>query len=222
MLKKFEVVTEHEEPVQQMDSFWRVNWGTETVSSVCDLLGMNRHLGFNARLPGLGFRESDHFSPAPHPLPPPDTPGLKTERTLCPLWPPTLGAQPHADWTGLSSLPSSIDALHVNDHIIYPTKPMLWFNNYYFHLWKKGCLVQRFRGTYTGAHYCHTFHESSCSTLQMLLFCPLEQGLHFLCPDHELHRPEAWINPRDSSFISTHAHLSLTTSHLEGSQGQRH
>lgn len=51
----------------------------DDVSCVCDLPEMDSDLGFNARLPGSGYRESGHFTP---PLPPP--PGLGTERTPCP------------------------------------------------------------------------------------------------------------------------------------------
>ena len=35
----------------------------DDVSSVCDLPEMDRDLGFNARLPGSGYRESGHFTP---------------------------------------------------------------------------------------------------------------------------------------------------------------
>ena len=89
----------------------------------------------------------------------------------------------------------------------------------------KPCLYHSQTNAVRDLHKCSLLpdlHESGPSTLHVYTdFYPSAQGLGLLCPDHELHTSSC-LTTRDSSFISTHAHLSLTTSHLEVSQGQRH
>ena len=103
---------------------------------------------------------------------------------------------------------------------IYPSKPMLCLSFYHCPLRKKSCPAQRGRGISTGAHYCHTFHESGYTAhVHWLFFCRSEQGLQFPYPDHELCTPDSSVTTRGCSLISMCAHLPLTPSHL-GSSSQ--
>ena len=229
MSKKFEVVTEWAEPMKQMDPFLEQKLRhRDAVSSVYDPRWRDKDLRLNATLPGSGIWRIWWLHSSPALCMPTRFEDWKNTLSiltlLLPLPPPhELCLHPNPCWwSGLSFLWNQhwllfCGWLHLSTH------PNQCYDSVFYHcpLRKKSCPAQRGRGISTGAHYCHTFHESGYTAhVHWLFFCHSEQGLQFPYPDHELCIPDSSITTRGCSLISMCAHLPLTPSHL-GSSSQK-